>query len=311
MKRIILFVTVGLFFTFFSGVETQQRRRAKPTQPIASRPELEKIVPIPKPVRQEMTDEERRRNYIGQKVILLKAAKVRDYWTGFSRLGRPREDELYKEYAGQIGVVINASGKSNQMMCVVQLDGSGEKVDLGVDFLGFFSEMELAKSYIGKSVWSIGREDLYRDFVPGIKRDHDQYFTVKNTQRLTVTRAEWGDHESGVYLWFKTVDGREGVVTGISLDVRLRGYSTLDDRFYFEDPLKQFPNLSKSIRQLIEDEVVAIGMTLKTAEVACKQTGLHVTGARVSASGAIATMFAGCDREFLVNKNGKVVEYVK
>ncbi len=75
------------------------------------------------------------------------------------------------------------------MEWLIILDGSSEKLVArtgSYDIVGFFAELESAKAYIGRSFWIRGDPVFLH---PGANKPGE--IKVKNTQRVTVTRAEW------------------------------------------------------------------------------------------------------------------------
>jgi hypothetical protein len=207
---------------------------------------------------------------------------------------------------------------------LVALDGSGEKVVVRQDYsLGFFAEMEIAKSLIGKSLWKKGYWPEYIE-------------NWKNTQKLTVSRAEWYKGKaawdcSSIYLCFKADQGKDqclepcaffGNERGGYIDPRFHspgnGYRRPflnDSLFFFEDPHKTYSRWPAGIWALIENREVAIGMTEEMVKVACGDDGYRRLGAMISPSN-VGTIYEGCIgsrsgfQRFLM-ENGKVTKFVE
>lgn len=370
MKRIILLATFNLFcFGVLYSAHAQQRKGQKPSQPKAtqaqektdsqSRPEEQQEAVRPKQV-PEMTIDEKLKFWKGQKVIILPfledpkscyppgpCSQLRRYneSEGFNEISKVTRAEFYKPYfehglrsdayalktgaivAARVRVVDNGFGGGDpRMEWLINLDGSTEKVVARSgpnEIVGFFAELESAKALIGRSLWIRGKP----------RWDLDPPIEVKNTQRVTVTRAEWkalkfgARYASGsILLCVKTDIGKESCILddygyveprlqGGYFDPRFqwdpyRNFPYLrDEAFYFEDPHKKFPKWSKQIWELIEDQEIAIGMTEDQARVACG-ANLSRAGVVLSSPDGSGVIYSCGGRKYLIN-NGKVIKFVQ
>jgi len=121
----------------------------------------------------------------------------------------------YDKYAGQTGVIFDATMSSYQPEVVVQLDKTGEKiVTEGEDGLAFQAEFETARGLIGRSLWSRGTQSLTLKDSLCLETSKRSTFEVKNLQRVTIEAVELGHHLEPFYLLLKTDDGHEGWLTG-------------------------------------------------------------------------------------------------
>lgn len=289
--------------------------------------------PTKEPAKREMTDEEKVASWKGEKVILtsfgsenlLSYAGVKcpgrrgDSCPCYRRYDRPQEGLPINQYAGKTGVIIEASPGaghvSGQIELVIRLDDSGEKI-AGCDYnqLGFFGEREAASAVIGRPLWAIGSQRLAR--LADLQKSSYEggRIVVKNIQKVTATRVEWGEWPYPlVILCVKTEAGEEGCA-----DQRRRG-SCFDSRFhlsqdapctgpfYLEDPHKRFPGWSKVTWELIENEKVAIGMTEDMVRLTCG-AGLIRIGAILSGAEEVSPIYSCGDNRFIVEK-GKVKNY--
>lgn len=353
MKRAILFASVIWFcFTFIIGVEAQRaknqkRPQQKPSQskPAASQPKsVDKAQPkeaLLDELQQQMLKlqtpstidwRERLKGDKGQKVILVgrydyKKWEIAGFVEGFHREGKlsgdAQEIELSKSYVGKTGIIRDVvedkeehkgGGHTITTKYVIVLDGSGERILADTGSVGFFSEMEVLRNYIGRPVWAKGKIELIKDFVLGMTDDQIEArtFSVNNIQKLIVTRAEWGNYFCDVFLCFTTERGQEGCLFPSSC----RFSSVFNERriylqhFYVEDPHRKFPDWSKTVWGLIENEEVAIGMTEDMVKLACRRLGKFGTVLSLTDPSDSGVIYEGCGRKFLI-AGGKVTKYVK
>lgn len=247
-----------------SGAGSQPRKVLAQTQPDASQSvqatnpaqltrqpsaPQEKIVAVPEPPQEQMTDHEWKRFVIGQKVIILKTDPKQD-GRGFHRYGKSfksrGEAERITGYVGRTGVVVELMTEKDDLWSwdgyVIALDGSDEKVVARTHHLGFLAEMEVAKTYAGQSLWS-GGISLVKDYASTMTEDQIKAnsFTVPDGQRLVVSRAEWGEAWSPIILCFQTLQGEEGCLkTGGHITEKFgqrSGFYLRD--LYFADPLRE------------------------------------------------------------------------
>ena len=239
----------------------------------------EAIVAVPEPV-QEETPEETWNKFVGQKVIFVKVNPKRYGSEGFHRFGQSgkssKENKLVAQYAGKTGViseVVTEQDKDGSWKAfVVTLDDTAEKVVALKPHLGFFEEMDIVKSYIGKSLWS-GGLNLVKDYTIGMRSNQIKAnsFLVKDGERLLVTRAEWGDDSCSMYLCFKTLSGQEGCLSCGDWDDKYSDSFYITKKFghgsnfylrdfYFDDPLTGFQTPDESVERL------AVHLTRLTGE---------------------------------------------
>jgi len=267
----------------------------------------------------EMTDDEKILSWKGEKVIILKDGLE---FIDFIYIGCKAKDKLPRdEYAGKTGVIIESIPESRspdrKMAITIALDGTNEKIVFCYpSHLGFFAELEYAKSLIGQEVWAKGKLKLSDDCSSFTKWDRGK-IEVAITTKLVVTRAEWGHANRKIVLFFKTEANQEGCLAdrGYFLDkyTLKELYGNLSphymSQFYLQDPHKQFPSWSLNIWKLIEKGEVAIGMTEDMARLACGGE-MKATGFILSSSGEETSTIYECgNKKFLVEK-GKVTKYI-
>jgi hypothetical protein len=256
---------------------------------------------VPEPTQDELTGEDWKKFVVGQKVIFLKADPQRYGW-GFRRydkpIGTPGEANLVAQYVGRTGVIVESiteeEGNRSWGAYVVVLDGSGEKVVARKPHLGLLAEMDIVKTYIGKSLWS-GGVNLVKGYTLGMGSDQikENSFLIKDGERIVVTRAEWGDDSCSIYLCFKTLQGQEGCldcgawgeITGGRYIIKKFGHGLnyyLSD-FYFEDPLKESPIASIQSAEQMRRNLDRLKGTWKMI-ANYSESGASVSGGRFSLS---------------------------
>ena len=260
----------------------------------------------------------------GERIILLRnSLDFLDYvWVGCKQETVPAD-----KYAGRTGVIIEAKATEEhsqlKFQLTVALDDSDETLPICSDkHLGFFALLEYAKSLEGMSFWAKGEMKLSQDCT-SFAAWNSGTTKPQNCSKMTVTRAEWGHSESPIVLYFRTESGEEGCLPLRSVNgYLLRRYwlssfsagHQEDDHpfdFYLSDPREQFPGWSDEIWTLIGKGMVAIGMNLDMARLACGGT-LEEAGAVIAESGESSMIYA-CDLQggtrFLVERD-KVTKYV-
>lgn len=231
------------------------------------------------------------------------------------------------KHAGQTGVILEAklvgTGYALTPDIVIQLDQTGEKVVAPNDSgLGFHSELEAAKTLVGKPLWSISNYDTITPTVDPCRHFADaERLRIKRLRKVTVTRVEFGNYEQPIVIFARTDDGREGQVNsgeqGTYFDERFHfaQHSKYYSReFLFDDPRKLHPTWSAAIWKLIEEGEVGIGMTEAMVKLACVDDmvlgKLREEGFAVSRSGKeIAKAYKCSGKRFVIEK-GKVTAYV-
>ena len=229
------------------------------------------------------------------------------------------------KYVGQTGVIVEAAMKNSVLPeIVIQLDKTGEKVVCqGDKGLGFQSELELAKEMVGRSLWSRGPQTLTPDhqLCQDLMARSESRVPLRNLQKATITRVEFGHHLQPIYLLLKTEDGKEGWLTGWDgydyFDERFhitpgRGVGTYhySHRFHTEDPRKLHPDWKDSVWKLIENGEMTIGMTEEMAKLACGRGIKPVGSLAPPPSDETSSIFeCGCDK-VLVEK-GKLTKYIE
>jgi hypothetical protein len=292
----------------------------------------------------EMTEQEKVDSWKGEKVMLIGnepgQGSQNIVWGGarcsnckdgigpcYRRYEKPDEGLPNDAYAGKTGHVLETrffepSPPEPRYEVVVELDGSGEKiVACSLEALGFFAERDAGMKLAGKMLWAKGQMKLAR--VTDLQKDRSKLerIQVKNTQQLTVTRAEWGWPTQTVVICFRTETNEEGCMDGWD------GRYSIDDRFhmvpltadpysnsvYEQSPRKLHPRWGKAIWEAIANEEIAIGMTEEMAKVACGKdlvkSGLILDMSHPDESSPIYTCPENRTR-FLVRK-GVVSKYVE
>lgn len=264
----------------------------------------------------KMTSREKVAKWKGEKVTFLGSLPL---WCSETPKSSLRRDK----YRGQTGVLIETTSKSDtDHSLVIQLDKTNQKVIWNAYWeLGFQSELESAKTWIGRSLWSKGPHTIQPDARICLEEaDRQGRSPLHNIEKVTITRAEFGDSGQTILFFVRTEDGREGWLDGWD------GWDRFDDKyhiyfdsdwnkhpysyhFHLDDPRKKHPKWSPTIWKVIERGRVAIGMTEEMAYLACGKRMLF-SGTVLSSSGKEVSEILSCNgREFMV-KNGKVIKYV-
>lgn len=212
--------------------------------------------------------------------------------------------------------------------------GRQEAYVLPDEFLGFFGELDHARSLIGKTFWNKKRITL-----GSACNNFEKYETaagaiqVPSFSKLTVTRADWGfwtftgsaiePSRIPVILYFKTDSDQEGciakklaLVERLNIeeapagapDYRKKKQDAFASLFYFQDPREIYSDWDDQIWSVVKEGKVAIGMTLEMAEVACGGALLKegfVISAQTGQETQTQTAYSCDGNKFLV-KDGKV-----
>jgi hypothetical protein len=286
---------------------------AKEATPALTAPAATAAFPAEDPSMRQMTDEQKMDTWKGERVVLLPPSLdfVHDIYTCYNDPKLPAN-----QYAGKSGSVIElrpAHPGSEKPILAVALDGTGEKIAFCVpNSLGFATELEAARAYVGKTVWNKGRIRLSID-CSSFQQQEKTAFDVSNAAPLEVVAAKWGTDDRPVLLTFRTATGQQGCFYSNAHFLARFAIGSHQERpymnrFYSQDPRKQHPEWPATAWTLIEKGQVAIGMTHEMAEVACGENLVEV-GAVLSATGS-ATIYQGCGTKFLVD-GGKVTKYVE
>ena len=329
MKRRLLFLLISLAGLCRPAISVRQLQVVLPTtclnkaaittQLTSVTEQKEEVPPANEPA-QLTKFEEKRQFWKGQKVTISFSSSQEP--AGIRRFSsKTLEPHLLKDHFGKTGVitdVIEDKGKlakpySSVTRCVVALDGVVEKLVVDNKYLGFLEEMEIAKSYVGKTVWVKNTVTLIREFTLNMpfEQQLSRRFTVKHTERLLVTRAEWGDENCPIYLCFKTDGGEEGCKFnaapgpgGYHFDGRFgTGKSPYLD-FFFEDPRKRHPDLTEGDWEAIKRQEIVIGMKEQVARLACPAWAL---GGMVFSTEGSGLAYRFCGKVYLVN-GGKILK---
>ena len=282
-------------------------------------------------VKPEMVDAEKRARWKGERVTVLGTKPLSCPTQGkadifFLRSYEKSEKRLLDgKYVGQTGVIVDASMRNSVFPeIVIQLDKTGEKVVCeGDQGLGFHSELEIAREMVGRSLWSRGPQTLTPDhhLCQDLLARGDSRVPLKNLQKVTITRVEFGHHLQSIYLLLKTEDGKEGWLSGWD------GYDYFDERFHIarsrgvatyhyshrfqtEDPRKLHPDWKDSVWKLIENGELAIGMTEEMAKMACGRQ-IKPTGSVPSPSSDETSSIYECNCEKFLVEKGKVTKYIE
>ena len=235
--------------------------------------------------------------------------------------GKPQS---VNKYAGQMGVIVDTRPGPLGSEIVIQLDKTGEKIVSSITMgIAFNAEMEVAKGWLGRSLWSKGAQTLApgsNDYVCRDGISKGDRVEIKNLEKLTITRVEFGTHAQKTYFLAKTDDGREGWLDGwegydyieekfhlkSQFGVRIGPYA---DRFYFEDQRRVHSGWSPNIWKLIDDGTVAIGMGEDMAKLACGRSIRAIGLVIADPGGELSTIYDCSGQRFLVEK-GKVTKFV-
>ena len=137
-----------------------------------------------------------------------------------------------------------------------------------LESIGFFSEMEKAKKYIGKTVWNKKNKlqtynpDEYLTPKIGIKGKYEE-IPIKNLEKLTVVKIEWGWFTNPLRFYLKTKDGKVGFWDGSYSRINDTFNNLLepfDENWYLQNPYKIHPSWDKKTWKAIEKNKIYIGM---------------------------------------------------
>lgn len=242
----------------------------------------------------------------------------------------------YAPYAGKTGTITEAAlSPKGDLELVVTLSEAGRKLKFcQTEFLGFFAELDHARSLIGKSFWNKKRITLGSSC-----NNFEKYekaagsIEVPPFSKLTLTRADWGfwtftgsaiePSRIPVILYFKTESHQEGCVAKkLALverlnieeapvgapDYRKKKQDAFASLFYFQDPREIYSDWDDEIWSVVKEGKVAIGMTLEMAEVACGGPLLKegfVISAQTGQETQTQTAYS-CDGSKFLVKDGKV-----
>ena len=301
--------------------------------------------PPPEP---QMTREEKVSGLKGEKVMLL-SEEISDLprqpttltsasmcWLG-GGVDLFKDKTPYAPYAGKTGTITEASlnPKGDLELVVTLSEPAGKNLTFcQTEFLGFFGELEHARSLIGKTFWNKKKITL-----GSACNNFDKYETAAGAiqvppfSQLTVTRADWGfrtfygsaiePSRIPVILYFKTESNQEGciakklaLVERLNIeeapagapDYRKKKQDAFASLFYFQDPREIYSDWSDEIWLVVKEGKVAIGMTLEMAEVACGGALLKegfVISAQTGQETQTQTAYSCDGRKFLV-KDGRV-----
>ena len=243
-----------------------------------------------------------------------------------------RETE-YSQYAGKTGTVTEASIRPDGFLrLLVALDESDEILTFcEIESLGFFAEMEFAKSLVGRTLWNRRKLQLQTDCSEyPQQRQPSGAIDVPILSPLVVTDAAWGFFTSfgsavetsriPIILSLKTPSQSEGCLVdkiafvddfnvGAQKMMRISYQEAFDDFFHLEDPRNAHSDWSDDIWSLIRKGRVAIGMTEAMAEMACGGQ-MEDEGYIVSGPG-VATIYKCPEGDRFVIEGGKVTKYAK
>ena len=281
--------------------------------PAPTTPAATTALPAEDPSVPQMTDEQKTDTWKGERVVLLRDSLdfIHEIYTCYNDRKLPAD-----QYAGKSGSVIALRPDhpgSEKPLLAVALDGTAEKIAFCVpSHLGFVTELEAARAYVGKTVWNKGKIRLSTD-CSSFQQHEKTAFDVPNAQPLEVVAAEWGTDDRPVLLTLRTATGQQGCYYSNAHFLARFAIGSHQERpymnrFYSQDPRKQHAQWPAATWALIEKGQVAIGMTQKMAEVACGENLVEV-GAVLSPTGS-ATIYQGCGTKFLVD-GGKVTKYVE
>jgi hypothetical protein len=333
-KRMFVRILFVMFLVSVSLLIGDTRSFSSPPAPDGETPQKADV----DKAKQEMTEAEK----LAEKLLFFKGEKVT--LLGTSLPGCPpdssdrtvlfyRYDDKERKarfspdkYAGQTGVILEAKLVERATPeIVIQIDNTGEKIVAKDDQgLGFHSELETAKGWVGRSLWTKGK---YIKIVPAIDPcSHPaeaEQLQLQKFQRVTVTRVEFGHYKEPIFVYAKTDNGREGRIDLLSgspyFDEKFHvaKYSRavpFSDDFFSADPRKTYPAWTEAIWKLIEKDEVAIGMNEEMVKMACVGSmvrgKLKEDGFVLSAtSNEIATIYSCSGKRFLMER-GKVTRYV-
>ena len=230
--------------------------------------------------------------WIGERVIffpmwhpLLSDPKDIEYWClhqftqySYSKEGSPRLSyQEYQELAGKTAVIIEAKRKGNTSEVVLKIEDSNKLVytkvygdNLDRDNIGYISEMNEAKKYVGKTVWFKAFDPWFKFSTYDPEKDKSDVISIKNLEKLTIIKVEWAwcDYNP-LRFYFKTKDGKIGWwdcrIWDTPSSSLITCYGSLSNLFneywYFKNPYKLHPNWSQRAWKAIEEREVYIGMT--------------------------------------------------
>jgi len=137
------------------------------------------------------------------------------------------------KYAGKTGIIIDSYlGKFDEPEVVILLDSTQETIVAPGDRIGFLTELDVARSLIGRTLQIMGNVSLGIAAEYCMDTDLRPRYKLHDKENVIVTNAEWGTDLQHIHLFVKTEAGEELLFDGYD------GYDYFDERFNFSNNLK-------------------------------------------------------------------------
>lgn len=210
-------------------------------------------------------------SWVGKKVIFLpKYESLQKYgYLHYSYTKGGGRHPSYKEFVGKAAQIIEVKKRKNPWSThdLKLKPDESEKIiytrayGSNLKDVGFLSEIEGARDFIGKTVWNKRNPTVKDKDERGSIRCQRR---IKNLEEVTVKDIEWGYNSSSPLRFaFETKDGIKGYWDGSYSrinDTLNHLLLPFDENWYFEDPHKPHPNWSQWTRKAIENEKIYVGM---------------------------------------------------
>jgi len=135
-----------------------------------------------------------------------------------------------RKYAGKTGIIIDTYlDDNNNPYAVILLDSTNEQIDALGERIGFFSELDIAKSLVGRTLYIENEVSLGISAEYCIEPDRRPRYKLQHMMQVTVTRAEWGTDLQHIHLFVKIKSGEELLFDGYD------GYDYFDERYNIPD----------------------------------------------------------------------------
>lgn len=287
----------------------------------ASEPPTRRLADPPEPP-PDLTRSEKLARWKGERVAILPSEFISD---DFRLAEKPRGESIQEplKYHLRIGTIVEVR-ESPALELVVALEGSPERLIVGKEiYLGFFGELENARTLVGKSFWALGRQHLYREGstpLDNIRNRKPDLLEIPPGSSVTATAADWGTWGLPVRLKMRDEQGQEGWMyfgsDSACLDRRFH-ITQMNDRlcdprydftrgFHDQDLRQLFHDWSADTWRLVREGTVAVGMTEDMVRVTCglspeRQKVVLVEGIQVSTA-------YRCYDKLITVKDGRVTQ---
>ncbi len=233
---------------------------------------------------------------------------------------------MIKDAIGKSGTVVgtapDAGGGPGDSRFVVKFKDSAQSLEVigNYETLGFSSELEKAKQFIGLQLWTTG---LNR-FMSSVK-DLEQYYSwqwqpviATPASKVTIEGVEWGSVQFPIVFHIRTGDGRAAlwpIQRARPFDLTCRFDSSIRERDVVSDrwgvldagSTQDVHPMERGVLETHHERRIAIGMSDDMLKVTCGPS-LNRVGAILSGNESEDLFECNGGRKFVM-KGGKVVRF--